>query len=103
MSDIVGQPAEPQPVDSQVTPDVVTPENPATSTDVPTVPESPAHPVPDEDPEEHMGDVLKDPWTSGNQEWAPVQDDHEDSETFRNAYEAEVREPSQDQPSEETK
>jgi hypothetical protein len=36
---------------------------------------NPAHPV-DEDPEEHIGDELKDPWGDGsNRDWATVEED----------------------------
>lgn len=89
-----GQPAEPQAVDSFPTPDETTPENPATNDEVSPAPENPAHPVPDEDPEQHVGDVLLDPWKSGEQNWASVEDDHADSEAFRNSYnQADPQEP----------
>jgi len=91
-----GQPAEPQAVDAFPTEDQTTPENPATNhEETAPAPENPAHPVPDEDPEQHLGDVLQDPWKTGDKEWPSVEDDHADSETFRNAYEAEVANPSE--------
>jgi hypothetical protein len=78
MTDNQGQPAEPQAVDSFPTPDPIAPENVAKNDDASSVPENPAHPVADEDPEEHIGDELPDPWKSGDQNWASVEDDSAD-------------------------